>query len=357
MYILRLNIWGSSMELLILDKNYQDIGTLDIFNSMQWIRKYYDYSEFQLDCGIDYFTLLENGEYLFRKGYELMIIESIQFQRRSNNKYTLNVRGRSVTSFLEDRVVWGENSYSGTHESIARQLVDFYWINTNDPYRVVDNMNLGIESGLGESTSVEIKNKNVGGSLFDMLKEAELSQIIEFDYLSNQLYYKVWKGADRTEEQDVNSWASFSDDYDNMGNVEYSVDKTDYKNFSYIIGKNNVSTYVNQVPEGGRRRECVVTSSDTDTVLLKDKGKQELVKYKIVELVDCEILKNENLQYLEDFDLGDMCTVKINKVNKIATMRITEIHEIYENGEITILPKFGEDYVTIQKYVEREVSK
>ncbi len=357
MYILRQSTWGFNMELLILDKNYQDLGTIDIFNSLQWIRKYHDYSEFQLDCGIEYFSLLEMGEYIFRKDCELMVIESIQFKRGKSNEYSLKICGRSVTSFLEDRVIWGENNYSGTHESIARQLVDFYWINTNDPHRVVSNMNLGQYNHLGSNTSIEIKNKNVGGCLFDMLKEAELSQRIDFDYSNNQLYYIVWKGLDRTESQNVNSWASFSDDYDNLGNVEYSVDKIDYKNFVYVIGKNDANTYINQVPLNRRRRECVVTSSDEDISLLKDKGRQELVKYKEVELVDCDILKNENLEYLKDFDLGDLCTVKINKIGKIVTMRITEVHEVYENGEIKIIPKFGEDYVSIQKYVEREVGK
>ncbi len=357
MCILLQNTWGYNMELIILDNNYQEIGSLDIFHSLQWIRKYYDYSEFQLDCGIEHFSLLDSGEYIFRKEYELMIIESIQFKREDSNKYSLKVRGRSVTSFLEDRVIWGENNYSGTHESIARKLVDFYWINTNDPYRVVSNMNLGMNNNLGEDTSVEIKNKNVGGRLFDMLKEAELSQRIDFDHQANQLFYVVWKGLNRTENQNLNSWAIFSDDYDNVGGVEYSIDTEDYKNFVYVIGKNESSTYVNHVPLGARRRECVVTSSDEETSLLKDKGRQELAKYQVAELVDCDILKNENLIYLKDFDLGDLCTVKINKANKIAEMRITEVSEIYEDGKVTILPKFGEEYVTIKKFIEREVSK
>ncbi|MEG1462881.1 MAG: hypothetical protein RSC48_07195, partial [Anaerorhabdus sp.] len=80
-------------------------------------------------------------------------------------------------------------------------------------------------------------------------------------------------------------------------------------------------------------------------------------KNKIIEVINCSILNNDNLLYKRDYDLGDICTIKVRSIDKIVTMRITEIQEVFENGEIKILPKFGDDYITISKFIEREASR
>ncbi|MEG0564502.1 Gp37-like protein, partial [Anaerorhabdus sp.] len=125
----------------------------------------------------------------------------------------------------------------------------------------------------------------------------------------------------------------------------------------YVVGKDNKTITVNNVKLGERRREMIVSSSDSIDADLKTKGTQELDKEKPVEVIDCTVISNENLLYKRDYDLGDLCTIKIRSIDKMANMRITEVREIYEDGEVTIVPKFGDDYITITKFIEREVKK
>lgn len=351
------SIWGYSMELLILDKDFNELSTIDVFSSFQWIRKYYDYGNFQLECEVRYFELLQQGEYLFRKGYELAFIEEIKYQRSSTNEYSIKVSGRFITSLLNDRVVVGEKKFTGTHEEIARQMVNENFINPIDISRKISNLSLKAVKSLGEATTFEMKNDQIGDELNGFLAEKELSQRIDYDYLTNKLCYSVWQGLDRTENQNANSWAVFSDDYDNINDIEYSKDTSDYKNFVYVVGKDNVTVNVNQIKTGERRKEMVTSSSDADTTALTNKGKQELDKDNQVEVIDCSIISSDRLLYKRDYDLGDLCTVKIRSVDKIVDLRITEVREVYEDGEVTITPKFGDDYITITKFIEREVKK
>lgn len=345
------------MELLILDKNFNELGTIDVFSSFQWIRKYFDYGNFQLECEVRYFELLQQGEYLFRKDSELAFIEEIKYQRSNTNEYSINVNGRFITSLLNDRVVVGEKKFTGTHEAIARQMINENFITPTDVSRKISNLSLKAVKSLGESTTLEIKNDVIGNELNDFLAEKELAQRIDYDYLTNNLYYSVWQGLDRTENQNANSWAVFSDDYDNINDIEYSKDTSDYKNFVYVVGKDNVTVNVNQIKTGERRKEMVTSSSDADTTALQNKGKQELDKDNQVEVIDCSIISSDRLLYKRDYDLGDLCTVKIRSVDKIVDLRITEVREVYEDGEVTITPKFGDDYITITKFIEREVKK
>lgn len=345
------------MELLILDRDFNELGTIDVFSSFQWIRKYYDYGNFQLECEVRYFELLQQGEYLFRKGYELAFIEEIKYQRSNTNEYSIKVSGRFITSLLNDRVVVGEKKFMGTHEEIARQMVNENFINPTDTSRKIINLYLKAVKSLGEATTFEMKNDQIGDELNGFLAEKELSQRIDYDYITNKLHYSVWQGLDRTENQTTNSWAVFSDDYDNINDIEYSKDTSDYKNFVYVVGKDNVTVNVNQIKTGERRKEMVTSSSDADTTALQNKGKQELDKDNQVEVIDCSIISSDRLLYKRDYDLGDLCTVKIRSVDKIVDLRITEVREVYEDGEVTITPKFGDDYITITKFIEREVKK
>lgn len=343
------------MELLILDKNFEEIATIELFSSLQWNRKYYDYGDFELETDISHVKLFQEGVYLFRKDYELALIEEITYERSDSNEYSLKVSGRFITAILDDRVVVGEKKLTGNHEDIAYQLLNENFIQPTDALRKVNYLSVASKSKLGESTTLELKNAVIGKKLNEFLEEKELAHKIEYDYLNNQLVYSVWKGLNRTEEQTINSWAVFSDDYDNIVNIDYSHDMSDYINFAYVVGKDNLRVEVNQIKEGERRREKVVSSSDSDRNVLADKGKQELDKNKLVEVIDCNILSSENLLYRRDYDLGDLCTVKIRSIDKMSSLRITEVKEVYENGEIRIEPKFGDDYITITKFIEREV--
>ncbi|MFV0550370.1 MAG: siphovirus ReqiPepy6 Gp37-like family protein [Anaerorhabdus sp.] len=345
------------MELLILDKEFNELGTIDEFNSLQWTRKYYDFGDFDLECSINFFEMIQQGFYLFRQGYELAYIEEIKYKRSDDNEYVLHVSGQFISSMLNDRVIVGEKKFTGTHEVIARQMLNENFINPNDVNRKISNLSLAEVRSLGEDTTLEIKDDEVGEELNSFLEEKELSQRIDYDYLTNQLLYSVWQGLDRTEEQSINTWAVFSDDYDNVADVEYSNDTSDYKNFAYVVGKDNKTITVNNVKLGERRREMIVSSSDSVDADLKTKGTQELDKEKPVEVIDCTVISNENLLYKRDYDLGDLCTIKIRSIDKMANMRITEVREIYEDGEVTIVPKFGDDYITITKFIEREVKK
>lgn len=345
------------MELIILDSNFSELGSIDTFNSLQWVRQYYDFGHFQINCGTEHFNLLDKGSYLLRPGYELGVIEELDYYRSESNEYSLTCKGRFVTAILNDRVVVGEKKFTGTHEVIAKQLLSENFITPSDVSRKVLNLSLGALKGLGESTSLEIKNDEIGDVLSAFLEEKELSQRIDYDYLENKLIYTVWQGLDRTENQSTNDWATFSDDFDNIADAEYSKNDSDYKNFIYVVGKDNLIASVNQVQTNERRKETVTSSYDSSISVLEDKGRQELKKDIQVDVINCTAISGLNLLYKRDFDLGDLCTVKIRKLDKVATMRITEVKEIYEDGEVIILPKFGDDFITIKRFIEREVTK
>lgn len=340
------------MELIIFDKNFNELGNIDEYSSLVWHRRYYNYGSFELTCAVSYFDLFSQGYYLFSLGKELAFIESIKYGRSNHNAYHLEVRGRFIISMLDDRVVIDKKTYSGTHEQIARDLMNEHFINPADTQRKINNLSLGNLNNLGVSTTLELNNQVIGDKLQSLLKEKELSHRIDYDYLNNQFKYVVWQGFNRTDNQTINSWALFGEDYDNVSQIDYSKSSERLKNVVYVRG-NNINSVVNHCSSGERRKEMVITSTENTVNVLNDKGAQELEKLKNVESINCDYILSNNLKYRTDFDLGDVCTIKIKELSKMVDLRITEIKEIYENGTISIEPIFGNDFISIMELIER----
>lgn len=356
------------MELLILDNDFKELGRIDSFSSLQWCRRYYDIGNFELHCSLDYFDLLDNGVYLFRNGCELAIIESIKYSLDANGKRELTISGRFVECLLDQRIVKNETNFSGVHEYIAREMVKKNCI--DEAARKIPNLILGEFQGLGEQIEIQRKGEKIAEANYKSLEEIECSQRVRYDYLSDQLIYEVWKGLDRTDEQSINDWAVFSDNNETISDFDYEKDKTDYCNFCYVYGDGEGSAQVivevNQIQPGEARRECMLKSStsrknDDDTTMsdaeyrekLKQEGLEELKENKGVEVFDGS-LDITKLIYKEDYDLGDLCTCYIQEIGKMANKRITEITEVYEDSQVKITPKFGDDYELITKMIKRK---
>ena len=77
--------------------------------------------------------------------------------------------------------------------------------------------------------------------------------------MSDTLTFNVWSGLDRTENQDVNAWATFCKNYENIQNDSYSTDNSQYKNFAYVAGEGTgqkrIVVEVNKVQPGEERKE------------------------------------------------------------------------------------------------------
>ena len=72
------------------------------------------------------------------------------------------------------------------------------------------------------------------------------------------------------------------------------------------------------------------------------RGNEKLAEYGAVEAMDAQTKPFVNFVYREDYDLGDIVTVKKKMWGIEMDKRITEIQEIFENGGFDIVPTFGD---------------
>lgn len=350
------------MRIIILDKDFQDLGSIQVFNTLMWYRRYYSPGIFELHIPAIYFNLINSGRYLYRNDRtELGVIREVNFMRGEKSEKTAYCKGYFAEHLLNNNVIYPAFNRTGTPETLARGAVDQYIINPADASRKIKHIQLGTARGGGTSITLQNTGDDVGDRLYDTLKTQEMSQRLVFDYLENTLTYEVWKGLDRRDTQTENSWAIFSDNFRNIKNAQYDRDESDCRNVAYVAGEGEgaarkvVTVDIRQSPDEERRerwvdaRDLQQTSDNvsyTDAQyrdLLFQRGLEKLADYAAIEKVDSDVDPGANLIYGTDFDLGDLCTYRYSDVNIECSKRITEIQETLEGSKRTLSVIFGQD--------------
>ncbi len=365
------------MRILVLDERFQTIGSISIFLSLIWCPRYTKLGYFELHCPTSYFSLLRTGKYLYRNDRDsLGVIDDIQYAQNDTGEKTCYAKGNFAEILLSDKVVSKTVKLSGNIETEMRKLVTDYAIRPINGGEPIPNLRLGEVAGITDTIDTQITGSNLSEWLYDTGNGIEISHRIRYDYLNNELVFEVWKGKNRTDSQDINSWAIFSNSFCNIKSVQYEKNKSSYRNYAFVAGEGEgaarimVEVDVRASPDEPRReiwvdaRDLQKEDSDghkmTDAEYIKllvTRGKEKLAEYPIVETVNSDIDAQANLVYRSDFDYGDLCTYINTEIGVETEKRITEIMEVYEGGAEKISVTFGTDEIeTVEQLIKREVT-
>jgi len=362
------------MRLIVLDKNFETIGSIPLFRTLLWTRRYEKLGCFELYTSKDLFPLLNQGKYLYRNdAEELGVISEVNYSQDENGTREAYAKGNFAECLLGHRVVTPGISLTGTVESAMRELVETYAISPSDSSRAIQNLTLGGLSGITDTVDMQVTGDNMSEKLYDIGNAFGISHRVRYDYLTNALIFEVWQGKDRRDSQTENSWAVFSNSFYNIRNVIYNRNDVNYKNFAYVAGEgegaDRVVIEVDLREEGEERRELYVDARDlrrqddngktialdTYKAQLAQRGKEKLSEYRLVETVNSSVDYLANLVYKVDYDLGDYCTYINTEIDVVAEKRITEVMEVYEGGSTELTITFGTDEVTsVKQLIKRE---
>lgn len=363
------------MRLIVLDENFDTIGSIPLFRTLIWVRRYEKLGCFELYTSKDYFDLLNTGKYLYRNdAEELGVIDEVNYAQDENGGREAYAKGNFAEKLLTDRVIETMVTLSGNIETAMRSLVTRTAISPSDSDRAIKHLRLGKISGITGTVSMQTTGDNLSEKLYEMGNAQEISHRIRYDFQTNDLAFEVWQGKDRRDSQTVNSWAIFSNSFYNIRNVVYNRNSSSYKNFAYVAGagegSDRIIVTVDLRQPGEERKEIWVDARDLQQQdesgnaislsvykeQLVQRGIEKLTEYRKVETVNSGVDSNANLVYKKDFDLGDYSTYINTEINIATDKRITEVMETYEGGATELTVTFGTDEIsTVQQLIKREV--
>lgn len=336
------------MEVRIYRQDLFRIGQIENQTSLIWTRKFYEPGTFELHAPIteENLSLLQPKNIIGKKGSaEAGIIEDIE-KEESDIKNEITVKGRFLSSYMDRRLIKKTVNFSGEIEVAMRQLYS-----GAIPIPLVE---LGSLNGFTERAEFQVTMKNLLAYENKLSRAGTIGFRFRPDFVNHKIIFETYQGKDRTISQHTNNRVIFSEDYNNLNNALYKYNNQNLKTFAVVGGQGEGDARTYYELGGGQGydlREVFVDAKDINQdgmtaaqykAALLQRAQETLNESIVSESLECETEAAINFTYKEDYDLGDIVTVRKKKWNLYMNQRITELSEVYEYGGMTVVPTFGD---------------
>ena len=362
--------------LYVCDSNFNRLGIIGKFSYLLWRKRYSAHGEAELhvDVNMRNIELLQKGNILFRKDdNEAMYIYYRGFDDSEHGKDQLIVKCFSTVRWLDRRLVWGKYNFYATPENIIRNMIRNECINPEKIDRKIQQIQLAPSNNIGTMIRMQISNKEVLESVESICNTYELGIRTLFNGIEH--LYDVYEGQDRSINQTKNPQCILSKNFSNVINRKFEEADNDFKNTALIAGAGegfNRKTVAIEQGSGLNRRELFIDARDIqDTMrvdeedvplqeeeyalLLKQRGVNKLLEQEEFVSFDCEVdVTKENTKYNKDFFLGDLITIRDDKLGIIMNSRVVEADEVFKTYKETFV-KVGKSIPTLPEKVRKMV--
>ena len=348
----------------ILDSTFQRVYCLDTATSVIWINRFRDKGCFEIYTRADseLLALLTAHEtYWTREGKDenVMVTEALSLTTSAEDGAYITITGSGAESFLARRIIPKQTVWqSKTAEYIIRDMIDKNIGANAGALRRVSRIALGEPL---EDTTQTIDKQITGKNLLEAIKDLCTEWQYGFKMVQGggAFTFQLYKGTDRSYNQSTNDYVIFSPAWDNLGDTEYTRDKSTLYTAVYVAGEGEGSarTIVSNAISGLnglRRRELWVdarnTSSTTESGTLSPTGYAAMLMQQASETIDNspetinfegEILDTSSYVYGVDYNLGDIVQIE-TEYGIRAAARVTEITEVEDESGYQLRPTLEE---------------
>ena len=368
---------STSTDFYFLNQNFEAVHKLTQFESLMWVEKYDEPGSFEIYAP----PLPEikaaaqiNNYFTTTKSDRMMIVEELETTVSPENGPRLIIRGRSLESILDRRVIFlkcyfrdnipepdpDEGEYGSNNlEDAIRQILDYMYIKptTKDPVTGIESPDTDREMPLVFQYSTEsvplldnyqrhIVDSNDEYLLVDPLDDEPINEIklkdCEFNKGTNGLnivetivksrglgfkitkrddnkfVFRLIKGKKRTSDQTQNSMVIFSPTFSNIKNTKFKESYAEnYKNFVYTEGETYKAAKPTIVKTGDAtgllRREVYVESNVTHETESDNVTSSSItkVKKKLSEDEYQEALEKDAEKYFKKYKAKTECESEV----------------------------------------------
>lgn len=361
-----------SSDLLLLDE-------IDLYTSLQYTRSWQGIGSFELHI-IGNPQSIQTGNIIMLggDGHRAGVIRAVT-KKVGVNGIETTATGQTLNGFLSQRLLLqSENSANCGYFAVptanaAVKTVPAETILKNPVIACIRDVgvrNMPITVATNQKRGIETNWISRYEILSDVLQAAseycDCGWEVYIDLSKRQFIFDMVEGVDRSVSQNKNSRVILSRDFESIDSLTYSIDQSNYKNVAYCGGVGEdfdrlvvAVTADENIPEGFNRFEIfedcgTLEAAETDTALsIYDEGRHKLESYKLTETLTAEISQSGAFEYLKDWNLGDLVTVRDKELNLQQDLRITEVTESYEADSIKLTVRLGTSPLRLGRVIRR----
>lgn len=355
------------MEVTLLSSTFENKGIIDVFDSFIWVDRFAEFGDFEIVMrpSASIIEKLTQTSYLaFKESDHTMILESINILTNIVDGNRLIIKGRSLESILDRRIVWGGFSITGAFQTGILTLLNDCFIEPSDTTRDVPNF-VFVISDDPVIMALQIDNQFVGDNVYELISTICKSKGVGFKVTlstTGNFEFLLYAGEDRSYDQSTNPYVVYSPNFDNLLNADYLITDEKLKTAALVIGEagvGNVRLAVEVASPSGAgsglsRREMFVDAKDisrntpagflTDveySAQLEQKGLEELSKNTIIQAFNGQIDPDQIIYiYKEDFFMGDILQVA-NEYGHEGKSRVIEVIYSQDQAGENMYPTFS----------------
>lgn len=344
------------MEAIILDKEFNELSIVDDYISFIWATRYYTCGDFELCVDVNQKNreLLIKDFYVMREDDENVgIIEDIEISVDDDEHEMMIVKGRFLSSILSRRIIEKQTQINDTVSNGVYKLIDENVINPTITARKIDNF-------IVENTNFTdmLIAQYTGKNLLETIESVSETYGLGFKTVlnnQNQMIFSLYKGIDRSYEQDENEPVVFSDDFDNLISSKYTESTRNIVTDVLVAGEgeglDRKTLWVSRESKSGLDRYEVyqdqrnASTNDgeiTDEEYYKQLNEEGLESISTITTAFEGTVYFDNIKYKEDVFCGDICVIENTKWGIYINSRLIEVIEsVDEDGVYSINPKWG----------------
>lgn len=360
------------LELHVFDINFDRVGIIDVFDSFIFTERYRECGNFelQLNAFSNEFKMLRKYQYikvvndntLLDDEVNLLIVEDIKVTIDEEKGSTALISGRSISSLLDRRILWGSTWYAGSINEGVKKILQKNVINPDNPNRKIENF-IYRDTTDHRILKLGMEINKTGDNLLDLITNIcnmfDIGFNVWFKFSTKKFIFELYKGIDRGKNNsDGNLVIEFSNNNDNLLKSDFVDAYSKFKNTILIGGEGEDDRkYFSNLGDNHKnlnRREMYYSSSIQREVedklrlsipeyerQLKEEGKIQLKSVEETTAFDGDVRALDIDMYAlnRDFALGDTVYIK-NAYNMHTDSIITETVESYNEQGYSIVPTF-----------------
>lgn len=298
----------------------------------------------------DYYLRIDDSD-------RTMIIESFEMTEDTENGDTLLIKGHSLESLLDRRIVWEQTILTGSLQNGIKKILNDSIINPSNTSRKINNF-IFSDSTDTRITDLTIDAQYIGDNVYEVVQKLCEDNKIGFKVIlddQNQFIFSLYVGTNRSYEQSSRPTIVFSPEFDNLANSNYLESSENYKNVALVGGEGEGSEQkFASVGDaiGIQRREIYVksdissqvdeetTMSDAEYMLqLATKGRDTLTEYTLEVAFDGELYPDTQYIFGVDYFIGDVVEL-LNKYGISGQVQVTEVIISEDENGYSVCPTF-----------------
>lgn len=358
-------------EVKALDVNGNILSLLR-YSNLQWTRKYYSAGTFSVQIPLSQYN--PDIKYIYTSERpELGVVSQVNYIDDGARK-TISLSGYFLEYELSKRIVYPKaNGYTNITNGPSWVLVtgpaedtaytyfnafkDITYTINGRTYTSTLGINASTSQHRGKNTSRHRLNDVLMNKMYSILRPSNMSFRVVYDFDNNTKTFSVIKGRDLTSgNQEGNNPIIFSTRYGNLKNPNVVVSSTNYKNCYISVGTytdNDID--ITNVIAGNEATESDTSDrflavdaqaarEDYDTEegylnALRSEGHNALNSCKIISSYDFDVIEG-SYNYMEDFDLGDLCSIEIPEVGVSVDAVLSGCIEVIKDNSWSLTVEF-----------------